>query len=404
MHRPLVTAVDDSVRRLRAERVDVVSAYRFYMFSLAQQLHGRGQLGRLITAMPLSQISEVPHRNIASRPPLALVRNAIGRVLNRPAGQTPFSAVVDERMNRAVIRDFDRWGATQLGTARAVTALSSFGTQTLGRAKALGRRVIVDRGSQHILEQKRILEEEAARWEVPSPRFDGWIVERELLDYEQADVIMVPSTSVRRSFLRRGVSSGRVVTVPFGVDIGAYTPPADTDHRVDSTVISVGTICIRKGQQYLASATSGLGIDLKLVGPMDPFFPRQLLTGDVRLTGPVPRQRVADEMQRSRIFALASVEEGLALVIPQAMACGLPIVATKSTGAEDIVEHGVSGFIVDDRDTDALAGALEKLVSDPELARSMGHAARQRVAGSNGLGGWREYGKRAAAVLLDEEG
>jgi glycosyltransferase involved in cell wall biosynthesis len=101
-------------------------------------------------------------------------------------------------------------------------------------------------------------------------------------------------------------------------------------------------------------------------------------------------------MARSHVLALASVEEGLALVQGQAMACGCPVVATAATGAEDLFTDGVEGFIVADRDVAALADRLQRLADDPALRERMSAAALARV---RQLGGWDRYGEQWDALL-----
>jgi glycosyltransferase involved in cell wall biosynthesis len=94
-------------------------------------------------------------------------------------------------------------------------------------------------------------------------------------------------------------------------------------------------------------------------------------------------------MRASHALVLPSVEEGLALVQGQAMACGCPVIATVATGAEDLFTDGVQGFIVPDRDVAALADRMQQLADDPALQRSMSAAALERV---KRLGGWDHYG------------
>ena len=73
------------------------------------------------------------------------------------------------------------------------------------------------------------------------------------------------------------------------------------------------------------------------------------------------------------------------------MACGCPVVATKATGAENLFTDGVEGFIINDRDTDALADRLQRLADDPALRQQMSAAALERV---QHLGGWNTYGDK----------
>jgi starch synthase len=105
---------------------------------------------------------------------------------------------------------------------------------------------------------------------------------------------------------------------------------------------------------------------------------------------------LATRMSQSHVLALPSVEEGLALVQAQAMACGCPVIGTTATGAEDLFTNGREGFIVPERDSLALASRLQQLADDPALRSSMSAAALQRV---RALGGWDTYGEQWDALL-----
>jgi glycosyltransferase involved in cell wall biosynthesis len=98
---------------------------------------------------------------------------------------------------------------------------------------------------------------------------------------------------------------------------------------------------------------------------------------------------------QASVLVLASVEEGLALVQAQAMACGVPIVATTNTGAEDLFIDGAEGFIVPIRDPEAIREKLEWMLDNPELRDQMAAAAIERV---KSLGGWDKYGECVESV------
>lgn len=372
-----------------AKNVTILSPYRFWTFELAGQMARHGALRRLLTAMPRRTVKEVPAPFVSSRPHVALLRHAFNR-LHMPN---------DPAINRLVVRDFDRWAARRLSDERVVVALSSFATGTLSKATRMGATTVCDRGSWHILEQQRVLSEEASTWNWPSTRFDPWLIERELAEYENATTVTVPSEPARRSFLRRGMPSSRVAKVPYGVDTRKYRR-ADTDARDNRRVICVGHIGLRKGHQYLVPAYRRVrrpDSSLVLIGDAPRATVDLLgdLGRDISVMGTMSRDGVATELRRSGIFALASIEEGLALVIGQAMAAGLPVVASEATGAEELITDGVEGFIVPTGDGDRLAEALERLLADEGLARNMGDAAWRRM---QGLGGWDRYGENALEV------
>jgi len=86
----------------------------------------------------------------------------------------------------------------------------------------------------------------------------------------------------------------------------------------------------------------------------------------------------------------------LALVLGQAMACGCPVLATTATGAEDLFTDGVEGFIVPDRDVDALAERTQQVADDPQVQQKLRAAGLLRV---KQLGGWDQYGDMWDSLL-----
>ncbi len=375
-------------QKSRDVRVSVVSAYPFHMHEQARQMERLGALERLITAVPRRRTFVDP-KQVRVRLWMSGARYFARRVVPER----------DRFLSRQVVRDFDRWSVGRLGSPNVVSALSGFATSALERSASEGIGTCCDRGSWHILEQKRVLDDEANISGGAPAYFDPYIVERELREYQTVDRIVVPSEPARLSFVRRGIDPAKVAKVPYGVDVRAFRPAEDRRHP--GAIVSVGTVGLRKGQRYLVEAFRWLrsaNASLALVGPIDPGWDAllDLARGDVRFTGAVPRARVVEELQRASIFVLASVQEGLALVIAQAMACGLPVIATEATGVRELVDDGVEGFVVPAGDAEAIREALEALLDDPERAAEMGRAGRARV---ESLGGWDAYGSRLLEVF-----
>ena len=119
---------------------------------------------------------------------------------------------------------------------------------------------------------------------------------------------------------------------------------------------------------------------------------------DIRLAGHFPQAQLKSIMSSSDVMVLPSVEEGLALVQAQAMACGCPIIATENTGARDLFTHGQEGFIVPIRSADSIAERLQELADDHELRQCMSSAALKRV---QSMGGWDRYGDITYKVFTE---
>ncbi len=91
------------------------------------------------------------------------------------------------------------------------------------------------------------------------------------------------------------------------------------------------------------------------------------------------RDDVPDWLSRADLFVLSSVSEGICLTLLEAMAAGLPVVATDVGGNREVVEHGRTGWLVPPRDPDALADAILDCCRQSEASREMGRLGRSRV-------------------------
>ena len=295
----------------------------------------------------------------------------------------------------------DHYVARQIKAPTHLVALSGSGLHAGAAAQRAGGHYICDRGSSHIRFQNEILREEYARWNVPFTGIDPRVIAKEEAEYEQADKITVPSEFVRQSFLKMGVAADKLVKLPYGARLERFQklaePPTDRFR-----VLWVGSIGMRKGFLDVLDAFRLLkhpGKELVVVGGIDPEVKALLgaynLTG-VTFKGLVPNAELPLIYSSAHAFVLPSIEEGLALVQGEALACGCPIIATTHTGCEDLFSDGVEGFFVPIRSPDAIHNRLQQLADDPALRMQMSYAATQRV---KALGGWDTYGKGFANLL-----
>lgn len=291
--------------------------------------------------------------------------------------------------------------ARTLPDCHVLSALSGTGLKAGRVLQRRGGAYVCERASSHIAWQDRVLRAEHDALGLRFPGIESRIMAKEQAEYETADAILLPSGFVRRSFLEMGVAPDKLHVIPFGVNLAAYrrTAPRDAGFRI----LFVGQLSVRKGLHYLLQAVRRSGLTdatLVLVGPAQPETEALLKRFPVpRLerTGPLSRARVAEEMSRASVLLLPSIEEGLALVQAEAMACGCPVIASAATGAADLFRDGTEGFILPVGEVDGMAGRLMRLHADRALVDSMGEAAARRVAA---LGGWDSYGARAAELFL----
>lgn len=173
-----------------------------------------------------------------------------------------------------------------------------------------------------------------------------------------------------------------------GVDRELYRP-VDEPPSGPPVVLFVSRLIERKGLQHLLPALAllkdrGHNFELKVVGdgPLRPDLQEKAeqldLTGRVEFMGLQPRSEMPEIYRSAHIFCLPSSSEGMANVVLEAIASGLPPVVTDVPGSRELVEDGVSGFIVENAEPDTLADALGRLIADEKLRRSMAKASRQR--------------------------
>jgi glycosyltransferase involved in cell wall biosynthesis len=368
----------------------------YHHFELAHQLHRRAHLQKIYSTWPWARLKRegLPHSLVSTFPLL----HTTDYLLNRSRFYPP---AISSKLNSWNTLAFDQWTNNQIAPCDAFIAISGAGLLTGHKVQANGGRFICDRGSTHQRFQENIVADEYRRWNVPQPLSKPHIVLREEKIYSLADAITVPSTVAKRSFVATGIPPEKVHVIPYGVRLDHFTRTEDPPQN-SFELLFAGQVSLRKGIPYLLQAFARLkhpNKRLTITGAVQDDI-RTLLsalpTDNVVFTGPLPQSQLAKKMSASHLLVLPSIEEGLALVQGQAMACGCPVLATTATGAEDLFTDGEQGFIVPDRDVDALTQRMQQIADDPTLQRRLSEAALQRV---QHLGGWDNYGDKWDTLL-----
>jgi len=205
---------------------------------------------------------------------------------------------------------------------------------------------------------------------------------------------VIALTAVEAQNLERlGVEPGRIRIIPNGVDLGEFeNMPVQRGSDSDITILFVGRCYPRqKGLEYLVKAIQLLPsrhkVHLKIVGEdwgglqnLRALARSLAVEEQVTFTGPLPRCEVIRAYGSADIFVLPSLFEPFGIVLLEAMAAGLPVVASRVGGIPNVVLDATTGLLVPPGDSRALAQALEQLIFDPLLRRRMGDAGRLKAA------------------------
>ena len=222
-----------------------------------------------------------------------------------------------------------------------------------------------------------------------------------------ADAILVLTERTRARLVNAGVDSRRVRVVPSGVPSQTFTGPmADplpslAHPRADF----VGRLCEQKDPRTVLESAARLRSAASFVlvgdGPHRRAVERRIvelgLAGRVVVTGFVSRAEVAAHLAHAQVMVLPSRYEELGTAIVEAMALGVPVVASRVGGIPEVVEHGRTGLLVPPGDAGALARAVDSLLADASGRRAMARAARQRAPGY----AWDALAPRVLEVYAD---
>lgn len=184
---------------------------------------------------------------------------------------------------------------------------------------------------------------------------------------------------------------GKLETVPLGIDPDVFTPgPAPSLEDSSFTVISVARLSPEKAQRILIDAVArlvkeGRLVRLRLVGEgpdrleIEKHIVACGLSDSVRLEGALDQEKLKTLYGESDAFALASLAEGVPVVLMEAMAMEIPCVATRITGIPELIQDDIDGLLVDPSDVGQLSTAIARLIDDPDLRRRIAVAGRRKV-------------------------
>jgi len=211
--------------------------------------------------------------------------------------------------------------------------------------------------------------------------------------WRQGTLFIAVSRYIREKMIARGYPEERTVVHYIGTDRAAFAE--DPSIPREPIILFAGRLVEKKGCEFLIRAFAHLQNDLpraELViigdGPLRGAL--ELLASQtsprIRFVGSLPPADVRAWMNRARVFCVPSVtaangnSEGLPIVFCEAQAMGLPIVSTRHAGIPEIVEDGKTGFLAGERDPEAMAAGILRLMTDDALWQEFSAASKRNTA------------------------
>lgn len=277
---------------------------------------------------------------------------------------------------------WDRLVSAFMGKSDVVIGFASQSLETGRSTKRRGSRFVLDRACPHVDFQQGLMREETARVGAKFSEAPDWFNERQLEEYELADLIVTPSRYTAETFPAHLRS--KIVRAPL-LGRTRSAPEVNLKRNEVFTVGVVGGMPLRKGYLYLFEAWKKLALpNAKLrIRSAGDFSMYPALTKllkelpNVEIVGYVPD--MADFYRSCDLFVLPSVDDGFGMALLEAMANGIPTISTRNCGASEMVRNGEEGLVIDARSVDQLVDAIQRLYDDELLRQALAVGGKARA-------------------------
>lgn len=351
-------------------RVNVLPGTRFHSTQLIDKLYELKCDVKVYSSSPKKNFKTSASFSYQFVPQIAVI---LERLLKADFGFFELNQNrIYDRLCRALMRDADvlhGWAGLSLTSGIQI--------------KKRGGIYILERSCPHILFQEELIERESEKLKVNYVPKPTWWVERSLHEYEEANYIVTPSAYTQTTLFERGIPKNKLRKIPLDRIIPVKIPT----QKFKKNQLTFGTIVgnpLRKGLIYLLEAWQKLNLsDAKLIIKMNPAllegFPllKELIRGhsNIEVRGFYPN--ISDFYHECDLFVLPSVDDGFGLVITEALAHGLPCVATNHVGAAENFRDCSFVKVVPSGDSEALARCLQTFYEDRAEIQNLREALKE---------------------------
>jgi starch synthase len=357
-------------------------------------------MGRYVGFLPTRFQRQLANRSLDGVPAENLRTRPLGewRALRRLRAGHDDQSVMYQR-NEAFQNKIPR---RELADSDVVIGFDTSSWLLAERARALGRKFILDRSIGHPLYFGPVLEtlrRQFPKWVDECPPRLPELLRAEATEHRQAHRIVVPSSFVRGTLVEQGIPSEKITVIPFGVDLKAFRPGARPDASRPLRFVFLGALGARKGVPLLLQAWRALApanAELWLVGSVSHRHERLIpVLPGLQLLNKIPHRELPDILSQCDVLVFPSYFEGLAQVQLEGMAAGLPIIGTEASGAPDLITDGKEGYVIPVGDAEALRYAMQRFIDSPGDLATMSPAARLAAERYS----WGAYGNRWMDLL-----
>jgi glycosyltransferase involved in cell wall biosynthesis len=353
-------------------RIAIVVHGRFHAFDLVRELIKQGNEVTLFTNYPKYIVGKfgIPQIQVRSFLLHGIVRRLVHKLhqlLFIPSFESLFSSL------------FSKWTAKHILKENydVIYCFSGVAEELFKSLPSTSKTLkILVRGSAHIIVQKQLLAAEETRVnslinsQLKIDKPSDWIIAREEREYQLVDIIVVLSTFAQTSFIQQGIEPKKLKVLPLGTQLSLFRPnPQIIETRCQRIlsgqplrVLMVGTFSLRKGAIDFVEIAKNVSSECQFtfVGTIadDARFLSKTNHQYIDFISKQPQSELPQAYQEADIFIFTTIEDGYAVVLSQAQAAGLPILATTNCSAPDFI-NDQTGWILPIRSPDAFIERLK---------------------------------------------
>ena len=378
---------------IESKKVLLASRTRFHAFSIAEELNRLGILFRFVTTVYIKENSFLAY----------FVKRRDKELIPKNKMSTAFYLLFLHFLPNKILNIFfDIYVAVYCLIFRnrfdIIHCWAGMSFWTCLAGKYLGKQVILERSSTHIVHQHEVLKN--LYMEVGEKfRINKILVKQELKEYHLASKIIVPSEYVKSTFEPYVGIHSKVYVSNFGTNLRRSNIPKDIiEHRI----IYLGKFSIRKGASFMSQNFKEIkriypNVAIDIIGSVEPAvmkYVKEMEAYGINFLGHKSFNQLSSLLNKYTIGIQPSFEEGLSMVVPQLMSQNIVVVASKASGAGDLIEDRSNGLFKEG-DGNLFKSIILELLGD----REMWTGVHKRLYEDNENLSWKDYGARYQKLL-----
>lgn len=353
----------------------------------------------LIYKFKSRNFSEVPPKKIKLYPFKEIIRLFSVRF---------FSLITTDKIWEWGEISFDKWAAKQLNSKiKIVHAYEHAALATFEKAKKLGIIKILEQTSQHYTFYEELIDEQYKLFpnlkSAYNERINGELLtkrnNRKKREHELADFIICNSSFTKRTLINGKVDEKKIIVVPLAFPKAVANIPQKNTKTF--TFLYAGSLSVRKGTHLLLDIweknfANQPQLKLLLVGKN--LLPESLTnqkSSNIQIIDFIPQPELDKLYDEADIFVFPTLADGFGMVITEAMARGLPVIASHNSAGPDLIEHETSGLIITSGDADDLLTKMKWSIENKDHLPLMAQNALEKAK----MYQWEDYRKKLIAEI-----